>query len=415
MPEINPKAYITLSADRLRVAKNFGSLLLLRGLDFLLPLLTVPYLLRTIGVENYGLIGFGYAFALYSAAVIQYGFGTTATREIARNRHDIHAIREIYSSVAYSTLILGVVVLLISVAAVILTPTLRQHWVLMAVSLIQSTATSLFPIWLFQGIERMGYIAYLHAIAKIIVLAGIFSIIREPSDYLYVPVINALGSIAILVGGVYLAAKRLNIFPQAPDISAIKSTLKKGRHAFTSQLAPTLYNNSTTFLLGFFAGGYVAGVYSAATKVIEAICSLAYIVSNAYFPQLSRSLEIHNKFKQIMISVGVAGTLMVVVAAKTIGEFLHPIDGPIIASTLQLMSAGIFFLFAILTFGTNYLMVTGQDRVSAKITLYTSSIFFVIAIILIPSYGLHGAIATVVCARGTMAAAFYLAYRNTKV
>lgn len=389
-------------------------MLLLRGLDFLLPLLTVPYLLRTIGIENYGLIGFGYAFALYSAAVIQYGFGTTATREIARNRNDVSAICEIYSNVIYSTLLLATAALLISATAVLMTPKLQQHWLLIAASLIQSTATSLFPIWLFQGIERMSYITYLHAIAKIITLVGIFTIIREPTDYLYVPAINAIGSIAILAGAAWIIAKKLNISPQAPNISAIKRTLTLGRHAFASQLAPTLYNNSTTFLLGLFAGGYATGIYSAATKVIEAICSLAYVASNAALPQLSRSLEFHSKFKHIMLSIGAAGTISIMATASVIGSFLHPTDGDIIASSLQLMSASIFFIFTILTFGTNYLMLIGKDHVSAQITLYTSSSFFIIGILLIPSYGLYGAIATLVCARGVMAAAFYLAYRHTK-
>lgn len=403
-----------MSPDRIRLAKNFGSLLLLRGLDFLLPLLTVPYLLRTIGIENYGLIGFGYAFALYSAAVIQYGFGTTATREIARNRNDINAIGKIYSNVIYSTIFLATAALLISATAVVITPKLQQHWSLIAASLLQSTATSLFPIWLFQGIERMSYITYLHAIAKIITLVGIFTIIREPSDYLYVPIINAIGSIAILAGALWIIANKLNISPQAPDLSAIKSTLKLGRHAFASQLAPTLYNNSTTFLLGLFAGAYATGIYSAATKVIEAIGSLAYVASNAALPQLSRSLEFHSKFKQIMISTGAAGTISIIAAAGTIGTFLHPTDGGKIASSLQLMSASIFFLFTILTFGTNYLMLIGKDRISAQITLYTSSSFFLIALFLIPNFGLYGAIATLVCARGVMATALYIAYRRSK-
>lgn len=398
-----------------RIAKNFGSLLLVRGLDFLLPLLTVPYLLRTIGIENYGLIGFGYAFAQYSAAVIQYGFATTATREIARTRNDIQAIRQIYSNVIFSTLILATIALSISAIAVTLIPALRQHWALITISLIQSTATALFPIWLFQGLEKMSYITYLHAIAKSITLAGIFIVIREPSDYLYVPAINAIGSMTVLLSALWISAKKLDISLMAPKASAIKRSLKLGKYAFVSQLAPTLYNNSIVFELGLIAGGYVTGIYSATIKAIDAICSLAYVASNAALPQLSRSLALHSKFKKIMIGFGVAGTMGVIACANVIGTFLHPNDGAIISSSLQLMSVSIFFVFISLTFGTNYLMLAGGDRTFAKITLYTSSFFFFISVYLIQKYGLNGAIATIVSARGVIAIALYLEYRNIKL
>lgn len=409
-----PAHFKPLTTDRIRLAKNFGSLLLLRGLDFLLPLVTVPYLLRVIGIENYGLIGFSYAFALYSAAVIQYGFSTTATREIARNKNNINAIREIYSNVIFSTILLATITLILSVIIAAMIPAIRLHWALIAYSLIQSTANSLFPIWFFQGTERMSYITYLHAVAKIVTLIGIFSIIREPSDYLYVPAINALGSTVILTGALWIIAIKFKVSPQWPNLPAITKTLTLGKHAFVSQLAPTLYNNSTTFLLGLFSGGYATGIYSAATKVIDAICSLAYVASNAALPQLSRSLDIHSKFKIVMLSTGAIGTVGIIATAHTIGKFLHPTDGPTIALSLQLMSASIFFIFTTLTFGTNYLMLIGKDRTSAQVTLYTSSAFFVIALYLIPSQGLYGAIATLVSARGVMATALYFVYRRIK-
>ena len=44
---------------------NFISLVLLQGINYLLPLLSFPYLFRVLGVERWGLVTFGYAFMQY--------------------------------------------------------------------------------------------------------------------------------------------------------------------------------------------------------------------------------------------------------------------------------------------------------------------------------------------------------------
>ena len=48
------------------VAGNFLSLFLLKGIDFLIPLLTLPYLLRVIGNDGYGQIMFALAPVSYT-------------------------------------------------------------------------------------------------------------------------------------------------------------------------------------------------------------------------------------------------------------------------------------------------------------------------------------------------------------
>ena len=40
---------------------NFISLALLQGVNYLLPLLSFPFLFRVLGVERWGLVTFGYA------------------------------------------------------------------------------------------------------------------------------------------------------------------------------------------------------------------------------------------------------------------------------------------------------------------------------------------------------------------
>lgn len=400
--------------DQTRLIKNFLSLLSLRGLEFLIPLLTLPYLLRTIGVDNYGLVGFGYSFALYFGAITQYGFGVTATRDIARNRQDHDAVSHLYSTILATSTLLALAAVSIALLIVLMFSNLRDAWVLHALSLAHVMVQSMFPVWFFQGMERMAFIAYLNLVSKVAFLVGLFLVVHTPNDYIYVPLLNLIAASMVLGGSMWIVRNLFHVRIRQPGWSAVRKTLVTSRHAFLNQLAPNLYNNSATFMLGLFSGSYAVGLYTAVTKVVDAVSSLGYVISNTFLPYLSRSIGSHRLFKRIMLSTGLVGSLGLFLGADLIGNLLHPTEGAEIAKLLRLACVSVFMVFAILTFGSNYLMLTNKETISSRITLFTSMMFFLAALYLVPQFGLFGALATLVGARSVMAVAHFFAYRATR-
>ena len=68
--------------------ENLASLYGVHAFNYLIPLFTLPYLARVLGPEQWGALAFADAYARFVSLAIEYGFGLSATREIARIRDD---------------------------------------------------------------------------------------------------------------------------------------------------------------------------------------------------------------------------------------------------------------------------------------------------------------------------------------
>ena len=141
--------------DKRRLVGNFFSLIVLRGFQFLIPLITLPYLVRTIGLDNFGLVNFALSLALYFGAVIQFGFGITATREIARNRDDKAKLSQIYSVTLTASFLLAIFSIIVFSLIVIIIDKFNQYLYLYLFTMMFVVSQSLFPIWFFHGMEKM--------------------------------------------------------------------------------------------------------------------------------------------------------------------------------------------------------------------------------------------------------------------
>lgn len=393
--------------------KNAGWLAGLKGAEFLLPLITLPYLVRTVGLENFGAITYAITIGLYFSTIIQYGFTLTATKQISEARGCIKSTQIIVNATLYSSLILaigGFGVFYLSANILIEDYDLfRLYLYAFAFTAFQA----IFPSWYFQGVEKMQHITYVTISTRALYLIGLFLIVKDESDYIYVPAINATAAAAALAYSIVLVKKHSNITIGRPKLAEVKTQLRTGFSAFVVQLAPNLYNNTTNFLLGYYSGNVALGVYTAATRLIDAASSAGYIIQTAFYPYLCKNKDGFRLFKNLMMTLGLLGSILMAMSAGILVDTLYGENNEI-KITLQYLSISILMIFAILTFGHNYLIANGNEKLAKKITLTTSILFLAIGWVLVKEYGLVGAIVTVVGARTSLALLNFIAYKKVK-
>ena len=159
--------------------ENFISLGALQVIGYIFPLITLPYLARVLSVEKFGLVFFAVAFMGYFDILVDFGFGLSATREVAINRHNQNNLSNIFNSVTTIKFGLILVSYLLLVLATMFVPKIHDSWLIFHLSFLMVVGNAIYPVWFFQGMERMKYITFLNILSKTIFLVLIFIFVRR--------------------------------------------------------------------------------------------------------------------------------------------------------------------------------------------------------------------------------------------
>ncbi len=277
-----------------RLLSNFISLSILQGANYILPLITFPYLVRVLGVEKFGLLAFAGATIAYFNILTDYGFNLTATREVSIYRDNKEKLNEIFSSVMIIKLILMIISFILLLILIFSFNKFKEHSEVFLLTFGMVIGQVLFPQWFFQGMERMKYITFLNILAKVIFTIAIFVFIHKSSDYWKVPLINSLGFIVAGILALYIIFRDFNIKFSFQSFNILKHYFLDGWHIFVSTFAGNFYRNFNTLVLGFLTNNLFVGYYSIAEKLVKIIQTLQSIAGNVLFPYFSKKIS-HNK------------------------------------------------------------------------------------------------------------------------
>lgn len=274
-----------------KIVKNFAFLSVLQFLNVVLPILTIPYLISTIGIENFGLVNFVNTIILFFSVFIEFGFNNSATRDISILKDDQHSIKKIFNEVLTTKIYLFIICVIVLTILVFIIPKFRLHFDLFLVNSITLIGLCLFPLWYFQGIQQMKYVTYINAFFKTIFTLCIFIFVKNESDILYIPLFTSLGFLFSGIASLILIKYKFNITFSFTTISKVQEQLKKGYHLFLSDLYMILLSYTNVIILGFVGNDYYVGIYTTAEKVIRAFSNLLSPLINAIFPYISNKIK----------------------------------------------------------------------------------------------------------------------------
>lgn len=399
-----------------RIIDNIVSLFSLQGFNYILPLITFPYLTRVLGPDKYGLVAFALAFIGYFQILTDYGFNLSATREIAINRDDRANVSKIFSSVMATKVILLFISFFIMTLIVSNFNKFRSEWLLYFYTFGLVIGNLLLPTWFFQGMEKMRYISILNILISLIFTVSIFIFIRNASDYLYVPLINSIGTIIIGIYSLRLVRREFDVTFRKPNLKDIKHQIEEGWYVFISSVAISLYTISGTFILGFFASNTIVGYFSVADRIIKMLSGLLNPISQSIYPYIS-SLALKsqedalNFIKKITFLLGASSFVISVIIFFFAGFILFILAGTQFNESVTLLRIMAFLPFMIAlsyVFGILTMLTFNYKKAYSWIYIIAGVINIILALLLAPLYKAVGISVAMVITEIFVTIAMYL-------
>lgn len=383
------------NSDHRRLVENFFSLASLKIANLILPFVTLPYLIRILGFEKYGLIVFALSLVQYFQSITDYGFNLSGTRLVAKNRGNVNKLRQIYTEITYTKFLLLAATVVALLCLFPLLPSLSGELtftLLMSLILIGRT---LFPEWFFRGVEEMKYIAIFDVAIKTLFTIAVFVLIKNPDDYWLYPAIFGTSYIVVSVCSHYFLLKQYNLVFGPFIFNDIRRNLRESFPLFVNQFAPNLYNNTTVFFTGLVLGNVAVGVLGAVRQIVSLLNVLNSVLTLTFFPYINRKTSEFGKYSALHFGVITAGAIFLI-TCKPLLFWIVGITGRDAAVVYFILMVGIWFLSLYSIYATNYLIVKGKDRLVMRNTLLISVCSVVVSWPIIKHGQLPGA-AMVIC------------------
>ncbi|MEJ5283720.1 MAG: flippase [Brevinematales bacterium] len=405
-----------------KVLTNFTWLSIFQLVEKVVPLITIPYLLRIIGIEKWGLITFALSFIQYFNTFVDYGFNVTGVREVSLNQENQDKLNEIFSNIILIKLVFLIIGFLIYLAIIISFKKFYYEIIVFLLTFGWVIGQAIFPLWFFQGMEKMKFSTILSSVAKIIFLILIFLFVKKESDYLLVPLFNSSGMIIAGTIGTLIAIFNFKIKIKIPKLSNMIKILKDGGKVFISNLFISFYTNTRVFALGLFTNNTVVGYYGIAEKIAFYIGMPFGLFAQAMYPRIS-NLYGNNKekfmklIKYLNIGAFLWGIFIFIIGILFSDFLVYILTGkPITYETkfsLILLLVGSSFVQAN-TFRIQYFLATGKFGIYTIIHIVSGIIGMILIFFLSYLYSYKGTAISVALIEGMIVILSFVLFNINK-
>lgn len=315
-----------------KLFSNFASLSFVQVINFLIPLLVMPYLISRIGADGLGIVAIAQVVMTFLSTIADYGFNISATKDIALNKDNPSRIASIFYTVLACKLFISLFLFIGVLIAASLIPVLKNHFALYTLGFIYVFGQSLLPIWFYQGLERMHHITIYSLASRIIFLILVVLFIREKGDHIYFLFFIGVGNIIAGAGSIIWAIRKYQIPYYQPGKKQILQELANGWQVTISNISINTFLFSGIFILRIFSNDLIVGYYSIAERIYFAARQVLSIFSVVIYPRICQ-LTVQGKeasarfFKQVyfpfLMAIMAGSFMLYVFAHPVVSLFIH--------------------------------------------------------------------------------------------
>lgn len=337
-------------------------------LQYVAPLLTMPFLIRVLGLEAWGELALLMVFGQLSSVALEYGFHVSATRSAARAKDFPETTAALFGAVAGAKLVIAALCLplLFIVGALWLGP--GQDHRLLIWALIAAAAQAHDPLWFFLGVGGAERIAAVTIAFRLAGVGVMFAFIRGPEDGWIYFAAQAAAWLCIAAYGVRRAYRRSRL--SLKSLFAWREPTQSGWRFFVLYAGSMFFDLIVPLVLSRVCDPTQVGVFVAAERLTRSALGLLSPFRQAMFPHISAMIETSRPeaarlFCWAITRLGglaLAGGLVFAVAAVPVVRLLFGPDAAPVAEVLHILA--LFPLIVTLNgvIGVQWMIPCGLER-----------------------------------------------------
>ena len=355
---------------------NFIMNFILTVSSFIFPIITFPYISRTLLPLGTGRIAFATSVASYATMLGMVGIPTYGIRAVARVRNQQRELNKTVQEIFFFNAITTLGALALYLVSIALVPRFAEDKTLFLINGVGIVFNLFGMEWLYRGLEQYRYITVRSIAFKCLSLVLMFLLVHSTSDYLI------YGGILVFAT---VGANVLNFIHARHYISfKLEPNLEIWRHFFPAlqfflmAVATTIYTSLDSVMLGMMIGKEAVGYYDAAIKIKNILISLVTALGGVLLPRLSHYIqtEQHEAFKRV---------------TRKAFAFVCFASIPLSTYFIAMAEPAIVLIGLSNLLGIQILLPLGKERVVLSSVCWGAVLNFALNLVLIPSWGVAGA------------------------
>lgn len=395
-----------------RLAHAVALLFSAHALGLLVPLLTVPWLARTLGPEGWAPVLVAQALAAWATLVLEFGFDLAGTRDVAQAA-SADAMARTAAAVQRARLLLTPLVTIGVVGAALL---LGHDHRLVAGTVGFVVARGLSPYWFFQGKQRIRAAAFIDTLGKLLPALAMFVLVREVGDAWRVLALQAVGAV-LATAVLSVRMHQQHTLPPVTTREAI-AALRGAAPMFAARAASGLYLQANTLILSLAAPAVAVATYGGAERIVRAAINLLTPLTQALFPRISQlakaapeqGLTEIRRTLLILVGLALAGAAFVALLGKTVIALLLGANYTSSVGVLRVLVLTFPLVAAGTVLGIYWALPWRRERLFLGAILLGGAVNLTLAVVLVPRFSALGMAVAVVAAETCVTASLALAF-----
>ena len=247
--------------------KNFFNLIINQGINIFIALLATRVLFSRLGEAQYGLVNLALSVVLLSSITVSYGYHLNGPKRIALFRGDSAKKQTLINEIIVTRIIIAIGMAIILFCLTYFFGFFKSYAALLYYSLILLFSQALFPMFYFQGNDKIAWASLVNAFAKGAYLLLIVLFIKTPEDATYVNFLFGVTALVVYIVFWIIIYKKEKIKWVWVSIHNVKKRFIENFQFFISSIAGHVSIHGGLIILAVFVNNNVLGKFALAQKI----------------------------------------------------------------------------------------------------------------------------------------------------